>query len=666
MTAAEKGAERYELIDRVAVGGMAEVYRAKAVGAHGFEKQLAIKRILPELAQDPEFEERFISEAKLAVALSHANIVQVLDFGRFTGSLFIAMEYVDGLDLAALLKWLGDRGERVPLAAAFEIALDLCRGLDFAHRQGVIHRDISPSNLLLSRAGEVKITDFGIAQAASKHSAQGDGWRRIMGKWRYMSPEQTRGDVLTTHSDLFSAGAVIFEILTGRKLFPGDEPDEIIANIDAMKIPSAHELRDEVPEPIDALLARALARDPRQRIENATQLVRELTAISYENNVVADALAVEELVGRVLAEAEESAKEQDAGGRGIDDLIRAQLGLAGDAKEETRRTAADSGERATALTGSVAIVNRSVDKDGITVIKLDEHTIAAGPAALRTGRQTGSHGAIIEERTSVGEIAEASRSPLWWLAVTAVGAIALLIAAWIAWPDNQAPTALPIVDNADATVPILAKLRVESSPDGATVFINDMPLSKPTPTITELRPDEPAHLRIQLEGYTSWEDPSVSIPAGQTLLVRQTLRKLNASLRVKSTPAGAEVFLDGALLGETPLAKESLAPGKRSLELRKPRFKIAKVDVVLKDGQVTEVSETLRSAVEYGRINLHIDDGWANVYLGSKRIGRAPAKGLKLPVGKHRLRLYNPASKKEQFLSVTVEMSKVRYYRTRL
>src|SRR4051812_425914 len=159
----QKSLERYDVLDRIAVGGMAEVFLAKAYGAHGFEKTMAIKRILPELARDPEFEERFIAEAKVAVRLSHANVVQVFDFGRFAGSLFIAMEYVDGLDLAALLRRHKESGHQLPVAAAFHICVELARGLDFAHSHSVVHRDVSPSNILLSRAGEVKIADFGIA-----------------------------------------------------------------------------------------------------------------------------------------------------------------------------------------------------------------------------------------------------------------------------------------------------------------------------------------------------------------------------------------------------------------------------------------------------------------------------------------------------------------------
>src|SRR5512140_1082721 len=270
----QKSLERYDVLDRIAVGGMAEVFLAKAYGAHGFEKKLAIKKILPELARDPEFEARFIAEAKVAVKLSHANVVQVFDFGRIGESLFIAMEFVDGLDLAALIRKFKDDKKLVPLPAAFHIAIEIVRALDFAHQHGVVHRDVSPSNILISRAGEVKIGDFGIAVAAVTHRALGKGVRKVMGKWRYMSPEQTRGDLLDTRSDLFSAASVLFELFTGEKLFPGDEAEDIIKNIETMPIPRMSGLRPGLPSRLDELLALALARKPIDRPSRPASILR--------------------------------------------------------------------------------------------------------------------------------------------------------------------------------------------------------------------------------------------------------------------------------------------------------------------------------------------------------------------------------------------------------
>src|SRR6187402_715000 len=315
----QKSLERYDVLDRIAVGGMAEVFLAKAYGAHGFEKTLAIKRILPELARDPEFEARFIAEAKVAVRLSHANVVQVFDFGRIGESLFIAMEFVDGLDLAAMLRKFKDEKRQVPLPAAFHIAIEIVRALDFAHGHNVVHRDVSPSNILISRAGEVKIADFGIAVAAQPHKHTKPGLKRVMGKWRYMSPEQTRGDTLDTRSDLFSAASVIYELFTNEKLFPGDEAEQIIKNIHEMPIPRMTVLRPNLPSRLDDLLAGPLARKPIDRPTRPAQVLRDLIELSYESSIMATALDVAEALATVIP------AKRLSGQGALDDVIRKQL-----------------------------------------------------------------------------------------------------------------------------------------------------------------------------------------------------------------------------------------------------------------------------------------------------------------------------------------------------
>jgi hypothetical protein len=315
----QKSLERYDVLDRIAVGGMAEVFLAKAYGAHGFEKTLALKRILPDLASDPEFAAQFIAEAKVAVRLSHANIVQVFDFGRIGETLFIAMEFVDGLDLAAMLRKFKDERRQVPLPAAFHIAIEIVNALDFAHSHNIVHRDISPSNILISRAGEVKIADFGIAIAASSHRGGVPRPGKVMGKWRYMSPEQSRGDSLDTRSDLFSAASVMFELFTGEKLFPGDEAENIIKNIETMPIPKMSRIRPGLPSRLDDVLALALARKPIDRPSRPTSILRSLFELSHESSIMASALDVAEAVASVLP-----VRRQAARGA-FDDAIRRQL-----------------------------------------------------------------------------------------------------------------------------------------------------------------------------------------------------------------------------------------------------------------------------------------------------------------------------------------------------
>ena len=364
----QKSLERYDVLDRIAVGGMAEVFLAKAYGAHGFEKTLAIKRILPELARDPEFAARFIAEAKVAVKLSHANVVQVFDFGRIGDALFIAMEYVDGLDLAMLLRKFKDDKRLLPLPAAFHIAIEIIRALDFAHQHGVVHRDVSPSNILISRAGEVKIGDFGIAVAAAPHKSGGPGVRKVMGKWRYMSPEQARGDTLDTRSDMFSAASVLFELFTGEKLFPGDEAEDIIKNIETMQIPRASSVRPGVPSRLDEILAGPLSRKPVDRPMRPAAVLRSLIELSYESSIMATALDVAEAVASVLP-----AKRISGAGQQLDDVIRKQLGQAQAEPSVARRTAVtdnkpsststlERGERGEHSTG----LYRKIGEDGVS------------------------------------------------------------------------------------------------------------------------------------------------------------------------------------------------------------------------------------------------------------------------------------------------------------
>ena len=387
----QKSLERYDVLDRIAVGGMAEVFLAKAYGAHGFEKTLAIKRILPELARDPEFEERFIAEAKLAVKLSHTNVVQVFDFGRFAGSLFIAMEYVDGLDLAAMLRRFKERHERVPLPAAFQIAIELARGLDFAHGHGVVHRDVSPSNILLSKAGEVKIADFGIAVAAQPGKTVAGGRRKVMGKWRYMSPEQARGEPLDTRSDMFSAASVMYELFTGEKLFPGDEAEDIIRNIHEMPLPRPSEVRRGLPARLDDILHQALARRPMERPARPAAMLRALTELTYESSIITTALDVADAVRYVVDLSTPT-------GRRLDDIIRAQLANVAESSVARRTARGDRGVAGvgdpTGIPSQISAASDRQTAEGSAPHDLD--LLTAVTVARRGKRPTGSNEPIDE------------------------------------------------------------------------------------------------------------------------------------------------------------------------------------------------------------------------------------------------------------------------------
>jgi len=309
---------RYTLLEKIGQGGMAEVFRAKSYGVEGFEKVLVIKRILPKLASEPKFVEMFVREAKLAVRLSHANVVQVFDLGRVQDSLFIAMEYVHGLDLATLLQWVRRRGSAsndptaraLPVSVAAYVAAEVAKGLDHAHRRrdeqlrplGIVHRDVSPQNVLLSFEGEVKVTDFGIAKARDTLGAEDDEGPRddgriaIRGKYGYLSPEQVSGGAIDARCDVYSLGVVLYEMVAGTNPFAAPTMFETLRRVRAAEAPPLELARPDVPKDFAAIVKRALSRDADARYPDASRLHDDLLAFLYSSGERFGAHALGELL----------------------------------------------------------------------------------------------------------------------------------------------------------------------------------------------------------------------------------------------------------------------------------------------------------------------------------------------------------------------------------
>jgi class 3 adenylate cyclase/tetratricopeptide (TPR) repeat protein len=306
---------RYQLLERIAAGGMAEVFLARSFGVEGFEKRLVIKRILPELAQNPRFVGMFVHEAKLSVSLNHPNIVQVFDLGKVGEDHYMAMEYIQGRDLTQVLRVLRRNGERLPIPIAVTIAAAVARGLGYAHARAapdgrplyIVHRDVSPHNVMVSYEGDVKLVDFGIARligetASALAPASSDARRPGGGKFAYMSPEQAMGEALDGRSDLFSLGVVLFEMLAGRRLFADGDPEEKLRAVIACDIPDVRAFNPEVPDALRAVLAKALAKDPAERYADATLLEEDLRALLFEMGFRGDAAQRAGLMRRLFAE----------------------------------------------------------------------------------------------------------------------------------------------------------------------------------------------------------------------------------------------------------------------------------------------------------------------------------------------------------------------------
>ncbi len=274
---------KYYLYEKLAIGGMAEIYKAKVFGIHGFQKTLVVKKILPEYAGDGEFVKMFIDEANIAVSLTHGNIVPIYELGEIDHCFYIAMEFVDGENLETILEEASKQRRPLPIHLMVSIVIELCKGLDYAHKKqgpdgkplGIVHRDISPQNVMVSFDGEVKIVDFGIAKAASKLSATRVG--TLKGKFGYMSPEQAFGGEIDARTDVYAAGIVLYETLTGRNLFEGENDLELLRRVRAGVSASPRSLNPDVPPELERIVMKALAKEAGQRYADAAQFQVDLS-----------------------------------------------------------------------------------------------------------------------------------------------------------------------------------------------------------------------------------------------------------------------------------------------------------------------------------------------------------------------------------------------------
>ena len=283
---------RYLLENRIAAGGMGEVYLARMAGAGGFEKRVVIKRVLPHLSESKEFVDRFLDEGRLVVQLNHSNIAQILDMGEVDGQYFMAIEYVDGLDLRSMIRQLRERKTPCPVEVALHVIGEVAKGLHYAHTRtnqsgkslGIIHRDVSPSNVVISRSGEVKLLDFGIAMAHERRVESVSG--ALHGKFVYMSPEQAAGRPLDPRSDLFSLGVVLYELLAGVRPFEGESDLRTLELIREAKLKPITSYRSDLPDAVVAIVLRLLDPNPERRFRTGDELHRAILGYFLEARVV--------------------------------------------------------------------------------------------------------------------------------------------------------------------------------------------------------------------------------------------------------------------------------------------------------------------------------------------------------------------------------------------
>jgi len=310
---------KYMVLDRLGGGGQAEVFRGISESIQGYKKAVAIKRVLPHLTSNPQFVAMFLDEARLSLFLQHANVVQVFDVSKADdGNYFLVMEFVDGCDLKALMARQNERHIR-DIGLALYIVIEACKGLHYAHTLEnpysgaplhIVHRDVSPPNIMLSKNGEVKVVDFGLAKANSQLEMTDKGV--VKGKFSYLSPEAARGEAVDARTDVFALGIITWELLSGRRLFIADDPYETIKLVRDARVPSLPALDPNISPELDAIVRKALAVDLAARFQTAAEYGDALTDFLFSNERKASSRDVAMAVRATKVEKDRAASPKDS------------------------------------------------------------------------------------------------------------------------------------------------------------------------------------------------------------------------------------------------------------------------------------------------------------------------------------------------------------------
>lgn len=703
----------YQIIRKIGAGGMAQVFEAQRLGLEGFSRRVALKCILPEMTKDTRFVEMFVNEARLGSQLHHPNIVEIQDFNKVNDIYYIAMEFVEGIDLSDVISKFREQEREFPPGLVIDIMLQTLDGLGYAHsattdegqEMGLVHRDIKPSNLLLTRRGTVKIADFGIAKAAT-NAYQTRTAELTKGSLAYMAPEQiTRETSPSPRSDLFSLGAVLFEMLSLRALFDGDNMPSIMFKVAQVEIDrDLSELEKLYPQFIP-ILRKSLARDVHERYQSAAEMANDLRPLrpQYPPGPTIQEIAAELIKPHVHDEEEESISEQTA----------SLLGMKAAALSQFQPLA---GMQATA-TGFVGMPHQTIPPQqawqstpflptGQTLppgAPLMQGTLPPGtlpPGTVLTnsmpGITTGIHvlpdGTQVITHQTAPELLRPPAQKSFWPYLAGAG-LALGIAALV-------------VIYFLTSKPTPAVVMIASTPSGAQIIVdgearsvsqNGTVKALVTPARVVLPEVGTATIALKLEGYEPYSS-RVTYKPGEALQLSPTLQQELSvgALEISSLPSGASIELDGKRLDQkTPARLEKLPSGKRyAIKLMLPGYDAQSGTVDVSKGGVATFSATLLApaaatpprsqpvapagtapssptrtappaeakpvepAGPPGTVVINTIPPDFVVYIDGGRKGNTPLEGLKLPPGPHRVRLARPDGSTEKEFSITVVSGK--------
>ncbi len=663
---------KYQLLRKLATGGMAEVFLAKTAGPMGFEKQLVIKRILPHLAEDPQFVQMFLGEAKLAAQLNHPNLVQIFDFGESDGSYFIAMEYIDGPTVRLLLQRAREQSLAVPFALAARIVSAAAEGLAYAHEftDGVtdeplqlVHRDVSPDNILISRSGSVKVVDFGIAKArgVSHHTQTGT----IKGKVAYMAPEQLRGEVLDQRVDLYGLGVVLYELLTLNMPYEALSDASLVQKVMHEPYVPPAVRRPDLPLALREVLTKLLAKNRDERYGDCRSLQADLERYIHATGETASGYALGQLVGRLVPAVPVGTP-----------VVEPELPI-------FTPTALGASEPSPAV---FALDDAGVDGEAKTAVASKRPRRAAPegfvfPGALEAERapvravkplgdfaHTDLHGSAVGTDPSRGSPRGTSG---WFLGLVVLGAAAAGL--WFAWTRILQPPAPPqgtapmVVTAPPAAPPLPPPVAVAppqplppvplppppaapSAPKPAAPVAASPPPARPTalpkPPAPNTKSDsaakaeQPAVSSKLLGAFEAVEAQTSSAPAPQETEA--------ASVRFESQPP-LHVRVGDRILGTTPVVVRMPAPGPVDVELFDTGLGLTRrehVELAAGDNGTRTVT------FEKGAIDFQVQPG-ITVYVDGKKLGQAPFdKPMPLYEGKHPVRLVLEGQEERRLVTV--------------
>ncbi len=634
---------QYYLMEKIAQGGMAEIFKGLSYDVHGLKKTVCIKRILPRLAEDKEFIDSLIDEAKIAVRLVHGNIAQTFDLGKVGDDYFMVMEFVDGKSLSQIHKKCLAKGTMIPIPFLLYFITESLGGLDYIHRRtdqegtplNIVHRDISPQNIMVSFSGTVKIIDFGIAKSRFKAGSTDSGL--LKGKFAYMSPEQAYGEQLDHRSDLFSLAVILHEMLTGKRLFKAEDNRQTIRNVRRTKVDPPSSFRGDIPEELDRIVLHGLAKDRRHRYGFASEMRDDLTKFfhrTYPEFQSSDAAA---FVRELFADDIATQSEEDADGKTPHLII-----------DHTNSALADDSQFE-----ATGVARAPVD---MREYMLDEHTGPRRPEpraeqadeeeSQSTARrqledfapsdEEDEHYDEAEEALEAGDEGEAEeqeRTRRRWVPWVA-GILGFGIAATIgAVLLTRAKTAPPH----PGLISTFGEIMVVTDPSDARVLLDGELMGSGSPvTLRDVRPETDHVLAVQKEGFTPHER-KLRLRAGDFLSFQVTLTPAmlpTGTILLETTPKGATVFLDDRETSHrTPATLDELKAGKRyrlGLYLDGHRFWSKQIE--LKGGETKTFD--VQMTPDYGSVRVESEPTGALVVMGGVPVGQTPLKRDNLEPGR--------------------------------